>query len=118
MHYSLILALLPYALAAPLITPRGTALIPGKYIVKLKAEASKENLEEAKALLTSAPDHEYEFGDFSGFAGSISPSTVSKLQALDAVCIPYLFHNKKVAQTRSGRVHPAGRSGSFPGLAN
>ncbi|KAF2800149.1 serine protease [Melanomma pulvis-pyrius CBS 109.77] len=85
MHSSFLLALLPYVLAAPLITPRGVALVPGKFIVKMKTEASKENLEEAKALLANAPDHEFDFGGFNGFSGSISPSTISKLQALDAV---------------------------------
>lgn len=85
MHTSVLLALLPYVLAAPLITPQGVQLVPGKFIVKLKAEATKENLEEAKALLTNAPDHEFDFGGFTGFAGSISPATITKLQALDAV---------------------------------
>lgn len=87
MHSAIILALLPYVLAAPLIVPRGAALVPGKFIVKLKAEASKENLEEAKALLAKSPDHEYDFGGFTGFSGSVSASAIAKLQALDAVCV-------------------------------
>lgn len=85
MHISILLALLPYVLAAPVIVPRDAKLVPGKFIVKLKAEATKENLEEAKALLTSAPDHEFDFSGFSGFSGSISPTTIKKLQALNAV---------------------------------
>ncbi|KAF2468473.1 subtilisin-like serine protease-like protein PR1A [Lindgomyces ingoldianus] len=85
MHVSLLLALLPYALAAPVITPRGSTIIPGKYIVKMKAGASKASLEEAKALLAHSPDHEYGFGSFSGFAGKISDATVANLQKLDAV---------------------------------
>lgn len=87
MHSAILLALLPYVLAAPLIIPRGAALVPGKFIVKLKAEASKENLEEAKALLAKSPDHEFDFGGFTGFSGSVSPSAIAKLQALDAVCV-------------------------------
>lgn len=82
---SLLLALLPSAFAAPLIIPRDTTLIPGKYIVKMKSDASKADLDEAKALLANSPDHEYEFGGFNGFAGSVSATTVSKLQDLNAV---------------------------------
>ncbi|KAF2001931.1 subtilisin-like serine protease-like protein PR1A [Amniculicola lignicola CBS 123094] len=85
MHASLLLALLPSALAAPLIIPRGSALVPGKYIVKFKSDASESNLEEAKALLAHTPDHDYDFGAFKGFSGSVSSKTISKLQALDAV---------------------------------
>jgi hypothetical protein len=83
---TLLLALLPAAFAAPLLAPRdaGAKLIPGKYIVKMKPEASKEDLEEAKKLLANT-DFEYEFGGFNGFAGSASTSTVSKLQKLDTV---------------------------------
>lgn len=82
---SLLVALLPAAFAAPLLIPRDSKLIADKFIVKLRPEASKADLEEAKALLAKTPDYDYEFGGFNGFAGSISPSTVSKLQALDAV---------------------------------
>ncbi|KAF2276748.1 subtilisin-like protease [Westerdykella ornata] len=82
---SFLLVLLPSALAAPLIVPRNAALVPGKYIVKMKPEASKKDLEQAKSLLATTPDFDYDFGDFSGFAGSVSAATVSKLQKLDAV---------------------------------
>jgi len=85
MHSSLLLALLPYVLAAPVITPRDSAIIPGKYIVKMKAGTSKANLDAAKALLANAPEHEYGFGGFSGFAGKISDATIAKLSKLDAV---------------------------------
>ncbi|KAF2706446.1 subtilisin-like serine protease-like protein PR1A [Pleomassaria siparia CBS 279.74] len=85
MHSAILLALLPYVLAAPLIIPRDAQLLPGKFIVKMKAEASKESLEEAKGLLANSPDHEFDFGGFSGFSGSIAAATVTKLQALDAV---------------------------------
>ncbi|KAF2193522.1 subtilisin-like serine protease-like protein PR1A [Zopfia rhizophila CBS 207.26] len=85
MHASFLLALLPYALAAPVITPRESNIIPGKYIVKMKAEASKENLDEAVALLQKSPEHKYSFGGFNGFAGEIADATVEKLQKFDAV---------------------------------
>jgi hypothetical protein len=51
----------------------------------MKAEASQADLDAAKALLATSPDHEYGFGGFNGFAGSVSASTVSKLQNTDAV---------------------------------
>ncbi|KAF2744712.1 subtilisin-like serine protease-like protein PR1A [Sporormia fimetaria CBS 119925] len=85
MYTSFVLALLPSALAAPLIIPRGSALVPDKYIVKMKSDASKEDLENAKALLSNAPDYDYEFGGFNGFAATVAPSTVTKLQKLNAV---------------------------------
>ncbi|KAF2203617.1 subtilisin-like protein [Delitschia confertaspora ATCC 74209] len=85
MHASFLLALLPFALAAPVITPRNTQVIPGKYIVKLKTSASDANLDEALALLPTAPEHKYKFGGFNGFAGKISDAAVKKLQALDAI---------------------------------
>ena len=91
---SFLLALLPSVFAAPLLTaPRGTNVIPGKYIVKLKADASKAALDEAKSLLSSAADHDYEFGGFKGFAGSASTDAVNKLQKLDAVRLP-LFQTR------------------------
>ena len=85
---SLLLALLPTALAAPLLAhPRGTQVIPNKYIVKMKVDASQADLDAAKALLTNAPDHEYGFGGFNGFAGTVSAATVTKLQQTEAVRI-------------------------------
>jgi subtilisin family serine protease len=102
MHSAILLSLLPYVLAAPLIVPRGAALVPGKFIVKLKADASKANLEEAKALLAKSPDHEFDFGGFTGFSGSVSPSGIAKLQALDAVRIAArIFTNVSLTLNRS-----------------
>jgi len=87
MHSALLLTLLPFVLAAPapIITPRGAQVIPGKYIVKLKESASKANLEEAVSLLKEKPEHKYGFGKFAGFAGKINAATIKKLQDLDAV---------------------------------
>ncbi|KAF2020972.1 subtilisin-like serine protease-like protein PR1A [Aaosphaeria arxii CBS 175.79] len=82
---SIILALLPAAFAAPLIIPRDETLIPNKYIVKLKPDASIADVEAAQGLLANAPDFEYDFGGFRGFAGYLSPDAVTKLQDSGAV---------------------------------
>lgn len=82
---SFLLALLPTAIAAPLLIPRDSTLIADKYIVKLKAGTTESDVEEAKGLLANAPDFEYNFGSFKGFAGYLSPDAVSKLQASGAV---------------------------------
>lgn len=88
---SFLLALLPAAFAAPLIIPRDSTLIANKYIVKVKVGTTQSELEEAKGLLANAPDFEYDFGTFKGFAGYLSPDAVAKLQASGAVCVPILF---------------------------
>ncbi|KAF2690018.1 elastase-like serine protease [Lentithecium fluviatile CBS 122367] len=85
MYSSLLLALLPAAFAAPLIKPRDSTLIAGKYIVKFKGEMHTSAIDEAKASLASAPDFEYSFGGFNGFAGTLSDDELAQLQASDAV---------------------------------
>ncbi|KAF2874489.1 alkaline serine protease P32 [Massariosphaeria phaeospora] len=85
MHSSLLLALIPTALAAPLIIPRDETLIPGKYIVKFKGEVVTAAHDEAKALVDGTPDFEYSFGGFNGFAGTLSDEALAQLQTLDSV---------------------------------
>lgn len=82
---SFLLALLPTAFAAPLLIPRDSTLIANKYIVKVKVGATEAELESAKGLLANAPDFEYDFGTFKGFAGYLSPDAVAKLQESGAV---------------------------------
>lgn len=73
-------ALLPLALAAPVIQPRAAQLIPGNYIVKLKDGATERHLQNAIKQLDSAKaKHVYRAGRFKGFAARLSP------QVLDAV---------------------------------
>jgi hypothetical protein len=86
---SLLLALLPSAFAAPLLIPKDAELVPDKFIIKMIPDASKEDLEAAKALLSDAPDFEYAFGGFNGFSGTASPSTVDELLKLDAVRLSF-----------------------------
>ncbi|KAF2706449.1 subtilisin-like serine protease-like protein PR1A [Pleomassaria siparia CBS 279.74] len=80
-----VLAALPLALAAPIITPRAGTVIPGKYIVKFKEDAVGDFVEAALKLLSNSPDHVYGFGKYNGFAGTISDSLVQVIAALDAV---------------------------------
>jgi hypothetical protein len=81
---TLLLALLPAVFAAPVITPRDAKLIPGKYIVKMKSDASKEDVEEAKKSFAKV-DYEYDFAGFKGFAGEVPTDSVSTFEASDAV---------------------------------
>jgi hypothetical protein len=81
---TLLLALLSAASAAPLLSTRNAKIIPNKYIVRIKSDASQADYEEAKKLLKTV-EHEYDFGDFKGFAGEAPSDTVGTLQASDAV---------------------------------
>jgi len=85
MYTSLLLALLPAVFAAPLIKQRDAKAIPGKYIVKFKGEVSV--MDAVRAEIANTPDHEYSFGGFNGFAGTLSAAELEKLQASDAVCM-------------------------------
>jgi hypothetical protein len=113
---TLLLALLPAAFAAPLIVPREGKLIPGKYIVKMNAGASKEELEQAKKLL-SRVDFEYDFNGFVGFAGSAPSDGVAPLQKLDAVSLAIQILGDRYSDIWTGRMDPSGRRSPGLGLA-
>lgn len=92
-----LLSLLPLALAAPapstapVIEPRGTTIIPGKYIVKMKDGVNTTSVDSALSLIGSAAaDHVYKAGAFKGFAGALDATTLSALQAHPDVrpCFP------------------------------
>lgn len=85
MYTSLLLAIAPAAaLAAPLLQQRDA--IPGKYIIKFKSNTDTVSaLASVKVAVSEAPEHEYSFGDFNGFAGSLSSAEVAKLQVSDSV---------------------------------
>lgn len=86
MYSSLLLALLPAAFAAPLLKSRDATLIAGKYIVKFKGDMHTSAIDEVKASLASAPDFDYAFTGFNGFAGTLSDEELAKLKASDSVC--------------------------------
>lgn len=87
MYTSLLLALPVAALAAPLVQQRNA--IPGKYIVKLKDD-TVSTLSSIKANLAKAPEHEYSFAGFNGFAGTLSATELANLQASSSVSLSNL----------------------------
>ena len=98
LYSSTLLALLPLALAAPapagpldrrapIISPRGVEIIPGKYIVKLKEGSDNTALEKAIALLTKATaKYVYSNDKFKGFASDLDDLTLDILRSLPQVC--------------------------------
>jgi hypothetical protein len=83
MFTSLLFALAPAAaLAAPLIKQRDA--IPGKYIVKFKSDAIIA-FDSVMNTLEVAPEHQYSFQGFEGFAGTLSATELANLQASKSV---------------------------------
>lgn len=85
MRFDILLALLPLALGAPVLTPRAGQVIPGKYIVKFKDSEFTTAVEGAIGLLKKAPAHVYGFGKFKGFAAEMSDDMVKRISALPTV---------------------------------
>ncbi|KAF2739730.1 subtilisin-like serine protease-like protein PR1A [Polyplosphaeria fusca] len=85
MKLSVLLALLPLALGAPIIEPRAGQVIPGKFIVKMKNEVLQDALEAALNLLDDAAEHKFQFGAFKGFSAQMSDSIVQLVAALPGV---------------------------------
>ncbi|KAL2193301.1 protease [Corynascus similis CBS 632.67] len=78
--------LIPFALAAPIIQPRGLQLIPGEYIVKLKDGASESTLQDAiRHLKTGNAKHVYRSRRFKGFAAKLSPQVLDAISKLSEV---------------------------------
>ncbi|KAK3986127.1 putative peptidase [Cladorrhinum sp. PSN332] len=74
-------ALLPFALAAPVIQPRGAQVIPGSYIVKLKDGASDATLQSTlKGLKAVSPEHTYKAAKFKGFAAKLSAANLDAVR--------------------------------------
>lgn len=89
MKLSVLLALLPLALAAPapLILPRAGSPIPGKYIVKMKNENLQQIMTAAMKLLQKDPEHTYGFGGFGGFSAAMSDDIVKLIRNLPGVSL-------------------------------
>ncbi|AEO64762.1 723d53f3-797b-4834-a073-0cbefc9ad28a [Thermothielavioides terrestris] len=86
MHLLTWTSFLSLTLAAPVILPRASQLIPGHYIVKLKDGASESSLQNAISHLNSAPTkHVYRAGSFKGFAAPLSPQVLASLRKLPEV---------------------------------
>ncbi|KDN67528.1 putative subtilase [Colletotrichum sublineola] len=90
MHAATLLALLPLAAVAapskraqpaPLIKPRGAALVANKYIVRLKNEAKTGALQSVMSIFSADADHVYNFGNaLRGFASTLNDTEIEKLQ--------------------------------------
>ena len=85
MRFEVLLALLPVAIAAPLLTPRAGTVIKDRYIVKFKDAEITTAVDIALSLLPKAPAHVYNFGKFKGFAAEFDAATLASLQALTTV---------------------------------
>lgn len=87
MHFLGLASLLPLALAAPVIQPRGAAqLIPGSYIVKFKDGTSSGKVQETiDSLGAVSPKHVYRHSKFKGFAADLSSKTLKAVQDLPDV---------------------------------
>lgn len=86
MHFLALASLVPLALAAPVLQPRGLQVIPGSYIVKLKEGASDgllhTTLDGLKAIKTS---HVYRAGKFKGFAAKLDAKALAAIKNLPEV---------------------------------
>jgi hypothetical protein len=87
MKLSLLLALLPVALAlpAPVIVPRAGAPIPGRWIVKMKNENLQNLIDVALKVLKKDPAHVYKFAGFGGFSADMADDIVELLRNLPGV---------------------------------
>jgi hypothetical protein len=106
MKASMILALLPLALAAPapMLVPRAGTPIPGRYIVKMKNQNLEQIINAALKLLNKDPAHVYGFGNFGGFAADMADDIVELIRNLPGVrLVCSLF--KPNMLIRAGRLH-------------
>lgn len=93
MKLSVLLALLPLALAAPapMIVPRAGSPIPGRFIVKMKNENLQQLVDAALKVLRKDPAHVYNFGGFGGFAADMADDIVELIRNLPGVRISTHF---------------------------
>ncbi|KAI2615293.1 peptidase S8/S53 domain-containing protein [Hypoxylon sp. NC1633] len=94
MRTATVFAWLPLALAAPstkratpapVIKPRGSQLVEGKYIVKMKAGAKAESVQSSVLSISKDADFVYNSSKFKGFASSLSAEELEALQNNDDV---------------------------------
>ncbi|KAF5026740.1 hypothetical protein F66182_1159 [Fusarium sp. NRRL 66182] len=87
MRSATLLALLPFALAAPskraepapILRPRGVKLVDGKYIVKMKSGITTASIDTAVKGIEADADYTYT-KSFSGFAASLKDDELNKLK--------------------------------------
>ncbi|KAJ2981021.1 hypothetical protein NQ176_g2281 [Zarea fungicola] len=86
MHSSTLIALLPFAFAAPaarsgpapVLVPRGAKVIEGKYIVKMKDNVSTEARVSTISSISAKAD--YTYTSFNGFSASLTSDDLQKLK--------------------------------------
>ncbi|KAF4992655.1 hypothetical protein FGRMN_7056 [Fusarium graminum] len=87
MRSATLLALLPFALAAPsrraepapVLRPRGVKLVDGKYIVKMKSGMRTASVSAAVSSIEAEADYTYS-KSFNGFAASLKDAEIEKLK--------------------------------------
>ncbi|KAI0866777.1 subtilisin-like protease PR1K [Xylaria cubensis] len=110
MRSAVIFATLPLALAAPskrsspapLLKPRNSDVIEGKYIVKMKSDSGVQILEAHKNMVASKVDYTYNSNQFTGFAASMTAEEVEALQNMPDV--EYIEHDAiiRASATQTG----------------
>jgi len=78
--------LLPLALAAPVIQPRGAQLIPNKYIIKFKDGTTNSALKSTIDGLESVDaEHVFQASKFKGFSAKLDSKSLRALKSLPEV---------------------------------
>jgi hypothetical protein len=75
----------PIAKRAPIIAARAGHVVPGKYVIKLREDASDDALEAAISKLKNKAEHVYKHRKFKGFAGKVSSEVLDELRSLPEV---------------------------------
>lgn len=85
MRFEVLLAFLPAAIAAPVLTPLVGTVIPDRYIIKLKESELSAAVNTVLSLLPKPAAHVYNFGNFKGFAAELDNATLNIIKALPNV---------------------------------
>lgn len=91
MKVSLLLAVLPLAIArpstlrrraepAPIIRPTGVEVVPNKYIVVLKSDGGDIDIQRSVSALNAVPEFIYNAGSFQGFSIELDDDTLAIAQ--------------------------------------
>ncbi|KAK4121186.1 serine protease [Parathielavia appendiculata] len=76
----------PITKRAPIIAARAGQVVPGKYVIKLKEDASDDALEAAISKLRNKPDFVYKkHRKFKGFAGKVESDALDAIRSLPEV---------------------------------
>lgn len=91
---------------APIITPRGAQVIPGKYIVKVKDGLAADIVDAIVSKLGSTkPSHLYKGDGFKGFASKLDDKLLDLVSKLPQVRFSITVPTSHVLICDKGRVH-------------